>query len=115
MNLSGFLESLTQGTEDYKASRMEKIHGWLPERKILCVGDSTQSDPEAYGDMYRKYPGWVKTIFIRKVVDVEEMKKSTKNNPARFEKAFRDVPKDVWKLFEDPSELYAAVDALKGM
>ncbi|MCJ1477076.1 hypothetical protein MMC13_005747 [Lambiella insularis] len=115
MNLSGFLESLTQGTEDYKASRMDKIHGWLPERKILCVGDSTQSDPEAYGDIYRKYPGWVKKIFIRKVVDVSGMEKTNKNEPARFEKAFRHVPADVWQLFEDPRELYAAVDALKGI
>ncbi|MCJ1391674.1 hypothetical protein MMC18_004539 [Xylographa bjoerkii] len=113
MDLSGFLESLTQGTEDYKASRMDKIHNWLPQRKILCVGDSTQSDPEAYGDMYRKHPGWVKAIFIRKVVAVKEMQKTDKNDPARFEKAFKDVPKDVWKLFEDPSELYAAVGSLK--
>ena len=36
-----------------------------------------------------------------------------KNSPERFEKAFRDVPKDVWQLFEDPNDLYAAVDALK--
>ncbi|MCJ1318647.1 hypothetical protein MMC15_003977 [Xylographa vitiligo] len=115
MNLSGFLESLTEGTEDYKASRMDKIHDWLPERKVLCVGDSTQSDPEAYGDMYRKHPGWVKAIFIRKVVDVEEMQKTDKNDPARFEKAFKDVPKGVWKLFEDPNELYAAVDSLKAL
>ena len=115
MNLSGFLESLTQGTEDYKAGRMDKIHGWLPERKVLCVGDSTQSDPEAYGDMYRKYPGWVKAIFIRKVVDVEGMQKTDKNSAARFEKAFKDVPKGVWKLFEDPSELYATIDLLKAL
>ncbi|MCJ1432487.1 hypothetical protein MMC27_001844 [Xylographa pallens] len=115
MNLSGFLESLTQGTEDYKAGRMDKIHDWLPKRKVLCVGDSTQSDPEAYGDMYRKHPGWVKAIFIRKVVDVEEMQKTDKNSAARFEKAFKDVPKGVWKLFEDPSELYATVESLKAL
>ncbi|MCJ1402877.1 hypothetical protein MMC11_006098 [Xylographa trunciseda] len=115
MDLSGFLESLTQGTGDYKVSRMDKIHKWLPERKILCVGDSTQSDPEAYGDIYRKYPGWVKAIFIRKVVDVEGMQKTDKNDPARFEKAFKDVPKNVWKLFENPSELYTTVDSLRAL
>ncbi|MCJ1286161.1 hypothetical protein MMC26_005506 [Xylographa opegraphella] len=115
MNLGGFLQSLTQGTEEYKASRMDKIHDWLPKRKILCVGDSTQSDPEAYGAMYRKYPGWVKAIFIRKVVGVAEMEKTDKNMPARFEKAFQHVPKGIWRLFEDPSELYAAVDSLKAL
>lgn len=59
--------SLTQGTEAYKRGRMEMVHTWLPKRKVLCVGDSTQSDPEAYGDIYRMYKGWVKKIFIRKV------------------------------------------------
>ena len=92
---------------------MEKIHAWLPCRKVLCVGDSTQSDPEAYGDMYRKYKGWVRAIFIRKVVDVSEMKGTDKNDDARFEKAFRGVPRSVWRTFEDPRELYAAVDALR--
>ena len=80
---------------------------------MLCVGDSTQSDPEVYGDMYRRYPGWIKVVFIRKVTDVAEMNKTEKNAPERFEKAFRDVPRDVWKVFTDPSELYDAVNALQ--
>lgn len=67
MDLAGFLTSLTQGTEVYKRDRMEEMHRWLPRRKVLCVGDSTQSDPEAYGDVYRKHRGWVRKIFIRKV------------------------------------------------
>ncbi|KAL8858365.1 MAG: hypothetical protein Q9178_005046 [Gyalolechia marmorata] len=113
MDLSGFFTSLTQGTEAYKTERMEMVHSWLPKRKVLCVGDSTQSDPEAYGNIYRKYNGWVKKIFIRKVTDVAEMDDQDKNSPERFEKAFRDVPKDVWQVFEDPNDLYAAVDALK--
>lgn len=41
-------------------------------------------------------------------MDVED-----KNADARFEKAFIDVPRDVWRVFEDPQELYAAVDALE--
>jgi len=52
MDLAGFLASLTQGTQAYKVGRMEKVHRWLPKRKLLCVGDSTQTDPEAYGEMY---------------------------------------------------------------
>jgi phosphatidate phosphatase APP1 len=112
MNLAGFLASLTQGTEAYKVSRMKTINAQFPNRKFLCIGDSTQSDPEAYGDVYRKYPGWVGAIFIRKVVDVEPMDESEKNKPERFEKAFKDVPTDVWTVFEDPKELTAKVDAL---
>ena len=47
------------------------------------------------------------------VTDVGEMD-DEKNTPERFEKAFKDVPRDVWQVFEDPNELYAAFDALKG-
>jgi len=112
MNLAGFLTSLTQGTQAYKVDRMDNIHTSFPNRKFLCIGDSTQSDPEAYGQVYRKYPGWVGAIFIRKVEDVEPMNSSEKNKPERFEKAFKDVPTDVWTVFTDPQQLWEKVSAL---
>lgn len=52
MTLPGLLSDLTLGTQAYKVDRMVKVHGWLPKRKMICVGDSTQSDPEAYAEMY---------------------------------------------------------------
>lgn len=51
MNLGGLLSNLTLGTEAYKVDRMKKVQSWLPGRKWIAIGDSTQSDPEAYGDM----------------------------------------------------------------
>lgn len=115
--ISGMLASLTQGVGAYKASRIDKIHDWLPRRKIICVGDSTQSDPEAYGEIYRKYPGWVKAIFIRRVMEASEMQGSEKNKPERFEKAFEGVPKNVWRVFEEDQveQLWSIVDGLKGI
>lgn len=93
---------------------MEVLHRQFPKRKVLCVGDSTQSDPEAYGDLCRKYPGWIRRVFIRKVVGVAEMDGTGKNEPERFAKAFAGVPKEIWRVFEEPAELTDAVDALKG-
>ncbi|KAI9822366.1 MAG: hypothetical protein M1827_000085 [Pycnora praestabilis] len=114
MDITGYIVNcLTQGTQAYKVNRMDKIHKWLPKRKMLCLGDSTQSDPEAYGEIYRKYEGWVKKIFIRKVTDIAELDETEKNSDDRFEKAFRGVPKEVWRTFTDPKDLYEAVDALK--
>ncbi len=52
MDLAGFLASLTQGTQAYKVDRMGKVLRSLGRRKWVFVGDSTQSDPEAYGEMY---------------------------------------------------------------
>lgn len=49
--IAGLLGSLTMGTAEYKTSRIRKVHSWLPKRKMILIGDSTQSDPEAYGDM----------------------------------------------------------------
>lgn len=118
LSFSGFLlASLTQGTEEYKNSRVEKIHTWLPRRKVLCVGDSTQSDPEVYGAMWRRFGGrWIRKIFIRKVVGVAGMEEGgEKNGEGRFEKAFRGVPRGVWKVFVDPEELEREVEGLVGM
>ncbi|RAL58068.1 hypothetical protein DID88_009676 [Monilinia fructigena] len=112
LNLSGLLETLTEGTQEYKVDRMEKIHKWLPKRKMICVGDSTQSDPEAYGEMYRKDPTWIKLILIRKVTDIAAIGISDKNEPERFEKAFTGVPKSVWRVFESPKECYDLVERL---
>ncbi|KAI1434019.1 hypothetical protein GGR50DRAFT_687909 [Xylaria sp. CBS 124048] len=102
MNIAGLLANLTTGTEVYKTNRMEKIHSWLPKRKMICVGDSTQTDPEAYGEIYRRYPQWVKAIFIRKVEDIAAIGSKEKNDPERFEAAFKGVPRDVWHVFTQP-------------
>ncbi|KAL6720938.1 hypothetical protein ACLMJK_000038 [Lecanora helva] len=115
MDLGGFLASLTKGTEAYKRDRIEKIHTWLPKKKVLCVGDSTQTDPEAYGDICRKWPGWVKAVWIRKVTDVAEMEGTDKNEESRFEKAFKGVPRSVWRTFERAEELGEAVGGLRGL
>ncbi|KAI9825385.1 MAG: hypothetical protein M1819_000551 [Sarea resinae] len=113
MDLAGLLASLTQGTQSYKFSRIEQIHGWLPRRKLLCLGDSTQTDPEAYAQAYRKFPGWIRAIFIRKVTGIAEMDlDGQKNEAARFEKAFKGVPREVWRVFEQPEELYDMVAEL---
>lgn len=53
---------------------------------------------------YRAYPGWVKVILIRKVEDIAAIGIEVKNEPERFEKAFKDVPRDVWHVFSDPAE-----------
>ncbi|PGH14009.1 hypothetical protein AJ79_03278 [Helicocarpus griseus UAMH5409] len=111
MDLGGLLKSFTQGTQAYKVERMEKLYRWFPKRAIICIGDSTQSDPEAYAEIYRKHKQWVRAIFIRKVTDVANMEE--KNKDKRFVKAFEGVPDTVWRVFEDAQELYREVDFLQ--
>lgn len=106
-SLGGFLKSYSMGTQAYKTDRLDKVHSWLPRRKVICIGDSTQSDPESYAELYRKYPGWIQAIFIRKVVDIPHME--AKNAPERFEQAFEGIPEHVWTVFEDPSGLHGQI------
>jgi phosphatidate phosphatase APP1 len=49
--IAGLLSALTVGTEAYKVGQMRRVRAWFPRRKMIFVGDSTQSDPEAYGHM----------------------------------------------------------------
>lgn len=63
MTVSGLLSNLTLGTEQYKVDRIKKVHRWLPHRKMILIGDSTQSDPEAYGK-------WPSTLLLGVVLQV---------------------------------------------
>lgn len=110
MDLEGLVKSFTEHTLEYKVDRIEKIHHWFPCRRVLCIGDSTQSDPEAYAELYRRHPGWIQAIFIRQVTDVAHMDK--KNAPERFAAAFDGVPNSVWTVFERPEDLDRLVEEL---
>jgi phosphatidate phosphatase APP1 len=112
MYLGGLLQCLTQGVKPYKVDRMHKINSWLPKRKMICIGDSTQMDPESYAEIYKKYPGWIHAIYIRKVVDAPHME--DKNKDERFTKAFEGVDAHVWKVFQEPDELAEHVKHLAG-
>ena len=111
-NLGGLITSLQQNTQDYKVARLEKIHAWFPRRQFVCIGDSTQTDPEAYGEVARRFPGWIRAIYIRKVEDIAEMNVQDKNSEERFEKAFQGVERGLWYVYSDASELRERVDAL---
>jgi len=116
LKLPSFLHSLTFNIQKFKEDRMDKIHRWFPHKQWLCIGDSTQKDPEAYGTMfpcfedvsnssYHRYPGWVKAIWIHVVEGVDPDAEKTLNAPERFEQAFAGIPRDVWKKFKNPEEL----------
>ena len=114
MVLGDLLRSLTKGTESYKTDRIDKLRRWFPRRHFIFIGDSTQSDPESYAKMYRKYSavdaGWVQAIFIRKATDIANMEQ--KNSKERFERAFKGVPENVWQVFEQPEELADRISRL---
>lgn len=109
-SIPGLLKSLTLGTHEYKLNQIDKIHEWFPRKRMVLIGDSTQNDPEVYGDAYRVYgPGWIKIILVLRVTDISAFGFEEKNRPQRFKQAFAGVPESVWHVFELPSECYQTI------
>ena len=125
MDLQGLIVDIADLTKDptaYKQEQIKKIQSWLPNRKVICIGDSIITDPEVYGGMYRafKAQGWIAKIFIRKVTNVWQTEKNQhKNSQERFDAAFKDVPSEDYMIFEtekleDMRKVAETIKALKG-
>ena len=80
-----------------KTATISAILDQFPDREFVLVGDSGEKDPEAYGNIARKYPQQIIRIFIR-IVTSEDFEE-------RASLAFRNVPSTKWKFFKDATEL----------
>jgi len=107
-NVIDVISTFTGNVEDYKVTQIDKIHSFYPSgKKFLGVGDSTQSDPEVYGDVFRKYgPEFLPCIWIREV-------DGANNSDVRFTSAFTGVPKNNWRTFTNAREL-VGIDVVSG-
>ena len=103
--LDSFIVSLTVGTQKYKESELERLLAFLPQRKWVFIGDSTQKDPESYAAAYRRHPDRVRKIWIRIVEGVNLTEEKRLNSEQRFADAFKGVPEGVWKTFRSVGEL----------
>lgn len=96
--------SLLDPGDEFKRARIEPLLRRFPRRTFICVGDSGEKDPEAYGQLARDFPGRIRRIFIRDVT----------GEPAdapRYAAAFHGLPRDDWRIFTDPAE----IDDLAGL
>ncbi|KAB8271236.1 hypothetical protein BDV30DRAFT_213957 [Aspergillus minisclerotigenes] len=104
LDISELVKSFTVNTMEYKVKQIEKIRRQFPQREVICIGDSTQKDPEAYAEIYKRHPHWIRAIWIRKVTDVPHLE--DQNSPERFKAAFQGVPDQIWKVFEQPETVF---------
>ncbi|KAG0126829.1 hypothetical protein HOY82DRAFT_593632 [Tuber indicum] len=112
MELESFVVSFV-GTQEYKEGRIRRVFTWLPKRNWVLIGDSTQTDPEAYATLYKEFPERVGKIWIRVVKGVDEEEERALNSERRFRKAFNGVPVHVWRTFEKPGELEESLRELE--
>jgi hypothetical protein len=90
--------ALFESPERYKTAVIEPLLRQFPKRQFVFVGDSGEKDPEIYGVLARKFPDQVRSIFIRDVTGESAQ-------ASRYQKAFADVPANVWQIFKDPREI----------
>jgi hypothetical protein len=69
------------------------------------IRDNVTSYRDVSNDSYKKYPGWIKAIWIHVVEGVDPHAEKTLNSPERFAQAFAGIPPTVWRTFRDPAEL----------
>lgn len=82
----------------YKPAVIEPLMKQFPKRRFVFIGDSGEKDPEIYGALARKHPQQVARIFIRNVTDEDAA-------APRYRKAFDKVPRELWQVFSDATEL----------
>lgn len=92
---------LFDSPEQFKVERIGALIERFPNRRFILVGDSGQSDPEAYGTLARRFPMQVKRILIRSVTGARP----------DFGRAFRDLPPK-WQVFTDANEINGSLEAL---
>lgn len=51
-------------------------------------------------------------ILIRKATEIGAVGIDEKNDPKRFERAFKGVPRHAWQVFEDPDECVGIIEDL---
>ncbi|KAE8349052.1 hypothetical protein BDV28DRAFT_160820 [Aspergillus coremiiformis] len=109
LDLGELIKSFTVDTTKYKVKQIEKLQHRFPQRQVICIGDSAQGDPEAYAEIYKKYPHWIRAIWIRKVTNGPHLEEQ--NSPERFKTAFQGVPDRIWKVFEQPETMFDLIVA----
>ncbi|KAJ7930062.1 hypothetical protein B0H13DRAFT_1859202 [Mycena leptocephala] len=94
-NLSDLIDfTKSDGIFEYKSAMIDRIQGMYPGKKFLTVGDSTQKDPETYGEAIRKYGDFIACAWIRKV-------DGANNTDERFADAFAGVDPSKFKIYTD--------------
>ena len=94
--------NLFESGKKYKIETITAILEKFPDRRFVLVGDSGEKDPEAYGHLARQFSESVVRILIRDVTDESP-------DSRRYRDAFHDLPRELWRIFDDPSEIRDAL------
>lgn len=85
-------------SQRHKHKQIRELLKQFPKRRFVLIGDSGEADPEIYADVAKDYPDRIQAIVIRDVTN------ETADAP-RYQKTFRSIPKDKWRIFLEPKDL----------
>ncbi|MGI9463599.1 MAG: phosphatase domain-containing protein, partial [Aestuariivirgaceae bacterium] len=90
---SSLVDFLFKPSFDFKLAAITSIIKRFPGHRFILIGDSGECDPEIYGEIYRKHPGKIEQIMIRKVTGSDF-------GNGRMARAFSQVPGETWALLK---------------
>lgn len=94
----GSIADLLQPPQEYKIAAIDEILRKYPRRNFILVGDTGEKDPEAYGELARRYPNQVRLIALRNVTN-ESLQ------GARLQAALDKIAGEKVAIFRQPNEL----------
>jgi hypothetical protein len=86
------------GARAHKLAAIGQLMSDFPQRRFVLVGDSGEQDPEIYGDLAREHRGRIVAVLVRNVT-------SEGADALRYVQAMRDLPRNVWTVFDEPNQL----------
>lgn len=90
--MPGDLPRMLRSGRHFKLKHTRELLRRFPRRKFYLVGDSGESDPAIYAQLYREFPGQVERILIRDVKDPPGW-------PVVPERVFKGIPRERWAVF----------------
>jgi phosphatidate phosphatase APP1 len=88
----------------HKIKSIESILNAYPDLPFVLIGDSGEKDPEIYGEIVRKYPKRIRTIYIRSINTKPE-------RLAAIDKLIAEIAETGCQLMLAPDTEFAAVHA----
>lgn len=90
--------SLFGSPREYKIAVIEPLIRSYPARRFILVGDSSEMDPEAYGELARRHPAQVVRVYIRDATG-EPL------DGERYRSVFAGFPAEAWRIFRKAEEI----------
>ncbi len=109
----GDLADLVGDSRAKKLAVLEPLLARWPQRRFVLIGDSSQHDPEVYGELARRRPEQIAAIWIRRTprvagtttFEADASGDAVALESARYAAAFAELPPERWRVFDDPATL----------